>query len=234
MEYNRVMVTFSREGERNGVELSKDRKYRVRVDNGPPKTFRSPWDQNELEKIIEVLRHKSDEKPTEKYLKEHGKVLGEYLDQIISLREYLADGNVTIHLQLDYPELAGLPWELATANEFPYRYLLEEGVRFVPNSFFRYLTGIDLPGVSLLLVPAEGKYVLFAPEPSLQAAVWTGPIPSHREMRERYGADAVHGPEAIGKVVRKFAKKLHSLPGACRPFSRFSYARLRREGGRAT
>lgn len=131
MENNTVLVTFSRQGQRDGVQLSKDLEYRVRVDNGAPSTFRSPWDQARLLEIIEVLRNEGVQTPTRQYLEEIGKELGEALHEVAGLQGYLSRGNVTIHLQLDYPELARLPWELCAAKEFPHRHLLEEGIQFV-------------------------------------------------------------------------------------------------------
>jgi Xaa-Pro aminopeptidase len=106
---------------------------------------------------------------------------------------------------------------------------VEEGTRFVPNSFFRYLTGIDGPDVSMLLLPRERKFVLFAAEPKLLEAVWSGPKPTHGEWKERFGADAVHPLEKIKSVVSKRRGGLHSLPGASKPFARYSHARLKRE-----
>jgi Xaa-Pro aminopeptidase len=106
---------------------------------------------------------------------------------------------------------------------------VEEGVRFIPNAYFRYLTGITLPDVSMLLLPGDGEYVLFAPEPTLHEAVWTGKKPTHGELKERFGADAVYGRDKILEFVRKNKGALHSIPGASRPFARFSHARLRSE-----
>ena len=131
MSKRSVLVSFSREGEREGVPLCTDREYRVRVDNGTPGVFRSPWDQEELEDLIEILRRDGDVDPTAAKLKKLGRQIGAQLSEIDGLQQFLASGDVTIHLQLDYPELARLPWELATSNQPPYRHLLQEDVKLV-------------------------------------------------------------------------------------------------------
>ena len=98
-----VLVTFSREGEPEGVSLATNIEYRARVENGPVSIFKSPWDQERLEKIVLRLRNKDPKgSPTEQY--EVGAELGRSLEKITDLQHLLAEGNVTIYLQLDYPD----------------------------------------------------------------------------------------------------------------------------------
>ncbi|MHC4777210.1 MAG: aminopeptidase P family protein [Planctomycetota bacterium] len=104
---------------------------------------------------------------------------------------------------------------------------VEEGIRFIPSAFFRYLTGIDIPDVSVLLIPKERKTILFAPERTVLESVWGGWNLPRGELKERFGADQVLGTDKVRKVVSKFRGRLHSLPGCSKPFARYSHSRLR-------
>ena len=82
MAHRTVTVQFSRDGEREGVDLDPARPYRVRIDGGPPSDFVSPWTQEELEQHVETLRNKSDVRPTSELLRGLGKQLGEAIHNI--------------------------------------------------------------------------------------------------------------------------------------------------------
>ena len=69
---------------------------------------------------------------------------------------------------------------------------------FRQNSHFRYLTGINIPGVSMMLIPKDRRYILFAPEFSIDDQVWRGPKPTLAEFKEQFGADEIHTPDEIG------------------------------------
>lgn len=135
MSHRVVTVQFSRSGPREGVELDAALDYQVRLDGGPPSTFRSPWTQQQLEQHIETLRNMGDQQPTADHLKELGKELGAAIHAIQGMEGKLArkhdDEHLTVCWQLDYPELARLPWELATSVQPPYRHLLDQEVSFV-------------------------------------------------------------------------------------------------------
>jgi tetratricopeptide (TPR) repeat protein len=120
-----VTVSFSRDDKQEDVELDPKREYRVRVDGGPRSTFHAPWTQSELGELIDDLRNVGGTKPTIERAKEIGRALGERVFEIKGLeRHLLRDGEVTVCWQLDYPELARIPWELTTTNQRPYRHLL--------------------------------------------------------------------------------------------------------------
>lgn len=56
-----------------------------------------------------------------------------------------------------------------------------------------YLTGIDFPGIALVLLPGESEHreILFAPERDPQAEIWTGRIPTFDELRTASGIEEV-------------------------------------------
>ena len=128
-----VTMQFSRDGDREDVPLDPQTEYHVRIDGGPPQVFRSPWDQDKLEQQIEILRNKGDERPTSDVLKEMGQELGRALFAVEGIEAALdaRNGPVTLNLQLDYPELSRIPWELATRNQLPFQHLLLDGVSIV-------------------------------------------------------------------------------------------------------
>src|SRR5262245_13640346 len=166
MSHRVVTIQFSRSGPRDGVELDAARDYQVRLDGGPPGTFRSPWTQEQLEQHIETLRNVGDEEPTADHLRELGKELGVAIHAIQGMAGKLArksdDEHLTVCWQLDYPELARLPWELATSDQPPYRHLLDDVsfIRKVPAALedvpANWPTGLNQK-LRLLFVWGEDK-----------------------------------------------------------------------------
>ncbi len=134
MNHRVVTVQFSRDGEREGLNLDPQTVYQARIDGGPPCRFSSPWKQEELEDLVEILRNKGDQRPTTELLRELGRKLGDAIHEIEGMEAALArrgDEFVTVYWQLDYPELARIPWELATRNQPPHHHLLDEDISFV-------------------------------------------------------------------------------------------------------
>lgn len=133
MNHRIVTVQFSRAGERENVDLDPDLTYRVRIDGGPPEEFQSPWTQDELDDSVEVLRNKGDARPTTELIQDLGKKIGQAMYKVKGMEAKLAarDEAVTVVLQLDYPELARVPWEIATINQVPYHHLLDRNVSIV-------------------------------------------------------------------------------------------------------
>ena len=66
--------------------------------------------------------------------------------------------------------------------------------RYRPDSELLYVTGWAAPGcVAVLRGFADGgRFVLFVPERDAKAELWTGPRADPEEVKERFGADAVH------------------------------------------
>lgn len=139
MSHRVITVQFSRDGRREEMPLDPATPYQVRINGGPPSTFHSPWGQAELEAHLETLRNQSDERPTARVLKEIGKALGAAIHKIEGMEGALVqkgDEQVVVYWQLDYPELARIPWELATTNQPPFHHLMDQGVtciRMVPS-----------------------------------------------------------------------------------------------------
>src|SRR5262245_706373 len=135
MSHRVVTIQFSRSGPRDGVELDVAREYQVRLDGGPPSTFRPPWTQAQLDDHVELLRNKGEQQPTADLLREIGKQLGAAIYAIQGMEGALArtsaDEHLTVSWQLDYPELARIPWELVTSNQPPYRHLLDRDISLV-------------------------------------------------------------------------------------------------------
>lgn len=129
--HERVTVRFHRDGEVNGVALDPDIVYDVSVDGGPRSEFRSPWTQETLERHVQALRNADPDTPPDlDFMRQIGRELADAVFGIKGLAERLAT-NPTLYLQLDYPELAGIPWELLTQQQEPFHHLLLEGTAII-------------------------------------------------------------------------------------------------------
>lgn len=75
--------------------------------------------------------------------------------------------------------------------------------RYRPDSELLYVTGWTAPSCVAVLrgFADEDRFVLFVPERDPKAELWTGPRPDLAEVRERYGADAVHPLAELGERV---------------------------------
>ena len=135
MDGQAVIVRFSRPEEADGFSLRRTTEYQLSVDGGPRHAFRSPWDDEELEGIITTLRNESEDRPGEKTLAEIGQQLGASIGEVPGLVGALTPGSgppKTVYWSLDYPELARIPWELASWWESPYHHImLTPGIKFV-------------------------------------------------------------------------------------------------------
>ena len=137
MTDERVTLRFRRDGAINGVALDPQIVYDVSVDGGPRSEFRSPWSQDVLEGHVRALRNADPDTPPDlEFMRTIGRELAEAVYRIKGLAERLAT-NPTLYLQLDYPELAGIPWELLTEQQEPFHHLLLQGtsiIRKVPTA----------------------------------------------------------------------------------------------------
>ena len=223
MNHRVVTVQFSRDGPREGLDLDKQMAYRARIDGGPPSPFSSPWSQDELEDHIEILRNKGDQRPTAELLKELGTQLGKAIYAIDGMEAALErddDEFVTVYWQLDYPELARIPWELATRNTPPYPHLLEEDISFVRRV---PATHHDVPAQW-----PTGK------KESLRLGFFYGeradndvPHEQHYEQLTRICADS--GIDLIGEKI----PDVETLTELCRSEGPFHFVHLLAHGGRA-
>ena len=131
-----IVVRFARGGPHENVKLTKEETYYVSVDNGPREIFQSPWDEEELDDIIRVLRNnETDERPDIKRLEEIGIQLADAAAKVTQLVAKLmgaVPGRRCVYWQLDYPELARIPWELMTYPVSPHHHiLLDPNISFV-------------------------------------------------------------------------------------------------------
>ncbi len=89
---------------------------------------------------------------------------------------------------------AGHPVVVA-AGVAPARNYAANTYAFRASSHFLYLTGLQLPGAQLLLLPADNgapaRAELFVPPPAADDALWHGEVPSFRELQTLAGVDAV-------------------------------------------
>ncbi len=132
-----IVVRFSREGDPQArIPLSTTQEYRITVDNGAWETFTSPWDQAELDRHIQYLGNRTEgDAPRIEELNAIGKALGKKLGRVKSFTRALdmsAGKSRCIIWILGWPELANIPWELATRWTSPYKHiLLEDKTTFV-------------------------------------------------------------------------------------------------------
>ena len=91
------------------------------------------------------------------------------------------------------------------ANVYPFR----------QNSQFLYLTGINLPGLALVMGENPGEDDLFGPPADVDDIIWHGPHATLEELAEQAGIRKVHDVAEIGPFLcsRKSAgAKLRFLP----------------------
>ena len=83
---------------------------------------------------------------------------------------------------------------------------------FRQESHFRYLTGIDMPGVSMMLVPSERRYILFAPIQTNNDKVWNGEGLSHDDLKRLFLADEIHeSGKELDVATRYNPESIHTL-----------------------
>ena len=86
---------------------------------------------------------------------------------------------------------------------------------FRQDSSFLYYTGIDRPGLVLLIDSHTGESILMGDDASVTDIVWTGPVPSLHELAEMSGIDRVisikQGYQWIMELKSKQVK-FHYLP----------------------
>jgi len=129
-----VTVRFSREGLRDGVPLARQTEYQVSVDGSDREVFQSPWDEDELDEVVTILRNRSEERAGIEKLSEIGRQIGDSLKAVTSFVQAVQPqaGNLTVYWQLDYPELARIPWEVTSWWRPPHDHiLLTPGISFV-------------------------------------------------------------------------------------------------------
>jgi len=96
-------------------------------------------------------------------------------------------------------------------------------LEFRQNSHVLYLSPLDFPDVSVLLVPKENKFVLFHPPNTSDYEIWNGKRISPHELKQVYGANEVYSPDRMEEIVSGYKPKtVHSIQGLNGPFAKFS------------
>ena len=80
---------------------------------------------------------------------------------------------------------------------------------FRQSSHFLYCTGLNVPGLALLMLP--DRDILFAPEATMDDVVWCGATPSPRDLAKAAAIDSVASPGALPGFLKKL-KQVHTLP----------------------
>ena len=104
---------------------------------------------------------------------------------------------------------AAAPPVLVAAGEPPPRNYPANTYEYRASSHFLYLTGLQLAGAQLLLIPHEDRAELFVPPPAEDDALWHGELPSFAALQEQAGVDAV-------RPLPELAQRRAQLPASSR------------------
>lgn len=92
-----------------------------------------------------------------------------------------------------------------SANLYPFR----------QDASFRYYTGLDQPGLALLLDADTGEATLYGHDPTLDDVIWEGPQESLGARAAQSGIEHTAAPEALAQAVaqaRAAGRAVHTLP----------------------
>ncbi len=92
-----------------------------------------------------------------------------------------------------------------TDNHFPFR----------QDSSFLYYFGLDLPSLAALIDTDSGEQVIFGNELSIDDIIWTGSLPTVKEMAALVGVSHTQPLSAIEQYIQKAnsaGRKVHILP----------------------
>jgi Xaa-Pro aminopeptidase len=99
-------------------------------------------------------------------------------------------------------------------DESPMNYA-DNTYRFRQDSSFLYYFGLDTPGLAVTIDLDEGAETLYGPEPTVEDAVWTGPLPSLKDRAARAGVGRVLAPNRLAEDLarlRQAGRMIHFLP----------------------
>jgi Xaa-Pro aminopeptidase len=80
---------------------------------------------------------------------------------------------------------------------------------FRQDSTFLYYFGLSIPGLAAYLDTASGEAILFGNELGIDDIIWTGPLPSLKELGEQVGIKRI---EPMGKLPDFANRNIHYLP----------------------
>jgi len=84
-----------------------------------------------------------------------------------------------------------------------HRYGTDFQYPFRQESNFLYLTGVEEPDFSMLLVPTTGVYYLFVPRRDAMYAVWHGFVYSQEKYKSRYTPDEMYYRDELETVLQR-------------------------------
>lgn len=80
---------------------------------------------------------------------------------------------------------------------------------FRQDSSFLYYIGLNIPDLNALIDAGTGKTILFANDLSIEDIIWTGPLPTMKELATDVGIEEVKPADAIKSYL---VKDVHYLP----------------------
>ncbi|MCD6581237.1 MAG: aminopeptidase P family protein [Desulfuromusa sp.] len=100
--------------------------------------------------------------------------------------------------------------------------------RFRQDSSLLYFTGLDQPGLAILLDADSGDEILFGRQQSLDDVIWSGSQPSLQSQAERIGISAAASIDTLEKVCSSAiaaGRTIHYLP-TCRTENKITLSKL--------
>ncbi|QEH41336.1 aminopeptidase P family protein [Chitinophaga sp. XS-30] len=73
---------------------------------------------------------------------------------------------------------------------------------FRQDSTFLYYFGLDVPGLAAIMDTASGEATIYGNEQGIDDIIWTGPLPTVREMAELVGVSSTAPYQKAGAVVQ--------------------------------
>ena len=103
---------------------------------------------------------------------------------------------------------------LILGNSNSPRNFLDNYYHFRQDSTMLYYTGLDLPGLSLLLDADSGEVFLGGDELTIDDIVWTGPQPTLKSLAERVGIESVISTDEAASLITNGSRDrtIHFLP----------------------
>ncbi len=103
---------------------------------------------------------------------------------------------------------------LILGNSNSPRNFLDNYYHFRQDSSMLYYTGLDLPGLALLLDVDSGEVFLAGNELTINDIVWTGPQPTLKSLAERVGIGKIISTEKVASLITTSSKDrpIHFLP----------------------
>ena len=86
---------------------------------------------------------------------------------------------------------------------------------FRQDSTFLYYAGIDIAGLALVIDTESGEETLFGRDAGIDDIIWTGPLPSLKDLADKVAIAKTRPYAQLGEVLRKAkdaGRRIHILP----------------------